>query len=74
MPIISVVIGVGRTLEQKRDFCRALTDAAVNTLNVHPDQVRVVLNETPLEHYSVAGVTFAERAEMRSSGALPLPE
>lgn len=63
MPIISVVLGEGRTIQQKRDLCRALTDAAVAAVGVKADQVRVVINETPLDHYSVAGVTFAERQE-----------
>lgn len=63
MPIISVVLGEGRTQQQKRDLCRALTDAAVGAVGVQPEQVRVVINETPLDHYSVAGVTFAERSE-----------
>lgn len=63
MPIISVVLGEGRTQQQKRDLCRALTEAAVASVGVGPEQVRVVINETPLDHYSVAGITFAERNE-----------
>jgi len=63
MPIISVVIAEGRSNERKRSFIRALTDAAVATMEVRPEQVRVILNETPLEHYAVAGKTFAETAE-----------
>ena len=63
MPIISVVLGEGRTKQQKRDLCRALTDAAVSAVGVRPEQVRIVINETPLDHYAVAGVTFAEREE-----------
>ncbi|WP_422561264.1 tautomerase family protein, partial [Parvibaculum sedimenti] len=43
--------------------CKALTDAAVTAVGVRPEQVRVVINETPLEHYAVAGITFAERDE-----------
>ncbi len=43
MPIISVVIAEGRSCEQKRDFCRRLTDAAVSALLVRPDQVLLVL-------------------------------
>ena len=67
MPIISVVIGEGRSLEKKRDFIRALTRAATETLDVRAEQVRVVLNETPLDHYAVAGVTFAETAQQGQS-------
>ncbi|ASY44135.1 4-oxalocrotonate tautomerase [Sphingobium xenophagum] len=63
MPIISVILGEGRTVQEKRDLCRALTEAATSTVGVKPEQVRVIINETPLDHYAVAGVTFAERAE-----------
>lgn len=65
MPIISVILGEGRSREQKRELCRALTAAAVEAVQVGPEQVRVVINETPLDHYSVAGVTFADRAEQQ---------
>ncbi|APL94504.1 hypothetical protein Sj15T_03530 [Sphingobium sp. TA15] len=67
MPIISVVIGEGRSMERKRAFIRALTQATVETMDVRPDQVRVILNETPLDHYAVAGVTFGEKAQQGQS-------
>jgi len=63
MPIISVVIAEGRSVEKKRKLIRALTDAAVASFDVRPEQVRVMLNELPLDHYAVAGVTFGEKAE-----------
>ena len=63
MPIISVVIAEGRTSEKKRNFIRALTKAAVEAMDVRPEQVRVILQETSLEHFAVAGVTFAESSE-----------
>lgn len=66
MPIISVIIGEGRAIEKKRGLIRALTAAAVDSFDVRPDQVRVVLNEVPLDHYAVAGTTFAEKAEAES--------
>lgn len=69
MPIISVVMAEGRSTAMKRCFIRAVTDAAVSSLGVRPEQVRVVLQETPLEHYAVAGVTFAEARETQE---LPL--
>ena len=63
MPIISVVIAEGRSVEKKRKLIRALTNAAVEAFECKPDTVRVILNETPLDHYAVAGVTFGEKAE-----------
>ncbi len=64
MPIIAVTIAEGRSVEKKRKLIRALTNAAVEAFEVKPEQVRVMLNELPLDHYAVAGVTFGERAEM----------
>ncbi|MFA7585141.1 MAG: 2-hydroxymuconate tautomerase family protein [Novosphingobium sp.] len=61
MPIISVVIAEGRSTERKRAFIRALTQATVEVMDVRPEQVRVILQETKLEHYAIAGVTFAEK-------------
>lgn len=63
MPIISVVIAEGRSVEKKRQLIRALTDAAAGAFECSPQTVRVILNETPLDHYAVAGVTFGEKAE-----------
>ncbi len=68
MPIISVVLGEGRTVEQKRRLCRELTEATVRTLLVRPEQVRVVIQDTPLENYAVAGVTFADRGDFCPEG------
>ncbi|EQB01217.1 hypothetical protein L288_17935 [Sphingobium quisquiliarum P25] len=58
-----MVLAEGRTREQKRDLCRALTAAAISAVGARPEQVRIVIQETPLDNYAVAGVTFAERAE-----------
>lgn len=63
MPIISVVLAEGRSDKKKRGFIRALTDAAVSSLGVKPEQVRIIINETSLKHYAVGGQTFAERLE-----------
>ena len=63
MPIISVVIAEGRSVEKKRRLIRALTDAAVEALECSPQTVRIILNETSLDHFAVAGTTFGEKAE-----------
>lgn len=65
MPIISVTIAEGRSIEKKRALIRALTDAAIAAFEVRPEQVRVILNELPLDHYAVAGVTLGEQAERK---------
>lgn len=70
MPIISVILGEGRTTEQKRDLCRALTDATVSAVSVRPEQVRVIINDIPLTNYAVSGVTFADHDIRRDAGAI----
>lgn len=70
MPIISVILGEGRSVKQKRDLCRALTDAAVAAVQVRPDQVRIIINDIPLTNYSVSGITFAEHDIRQGSGEI----
>ena len=71
MPIINVVLGEGRTCEQKRELCRQLTEAAVRSVLVQPEQVRVVIQETKLEHYAVGGDQEAvwRLATLRAGGS-----
>ncbi|WP_430423588.1 2-hydroxymuconate tautomerase [Methylibium petroleiphilum] len=61
MPIIQMNLLEGRTVEQKRNVVAAITEAVVRTLDVRPDQVRILINELGVEHFSVAGETAAMR-------------
>ena len=45
MPIITVKMGKGRTVEKKRELVRALTKVAVATLNAQPEWVTVLIEE-----------------------------
>jgi 4-oxalocrotonate tautomerase len=45
MPFIRVEILKGRTLDQRREFARRVTEAAVETLNTTPDRVRITFQE-----------------------------
>lgn len=63
MPIIRIDLLEGRAPERKRDLIRRVTDAVVAALEVRPEQVRVLLNELPPEHWAVGGVPMAERAK-----------
>jgi len=52
MPNITVELLTGRTLEQKRAFVAAVTDAAVETLKAKRESVRIRLDE--IETWDVA--------------------
>ena len=67
MPIIQVNIAEGRTVEQKLAAYAAITDAVVRTLDVRPEQVRILINEVKDENFAIAGETMAMRAARESS-------
>ncbi|WP_298610924.1 2-hydroxymuconate tautomerase family protein [uncultured Thiothrix sp.] len=60
MPLIQATILQGRTVEQKNEFFARVTQVAVETLNVKPEQVRVVINEVAPEHWCIGGLSKAE--------------
>lgn len=55
MPVIHVSILEGRSVETKRAYFKALTDASVACLGCKPESVSIVLSEMPPEHYARAG-------------------
>lgn len=61
MPHIIVYMRQGRTVEQKREFAKALTDATVRTLSVKPEAVSVILNEIPDQNLAREGVLFSDK-------------
>ena len=61
MPLIQATILEGRTQEQKEAFFRGVTQVAVETLNVKPEQVRVVINQVSKTHWAIGGVSVTER-------------
>jgi 4-oxalocrotonate tautomerase len=63
MPLVQVTILEGRTQDQKESFYQAVTKAAMEHLNVKPEQVRVVINEVPKAHWAVGGVSKQKMEE-----------
>ncbi len=66
MPIIRIDMMEGRTPEMKENLIAALCEATVKTLNVRPEQVRIIINELPKAHYSIAGKSVAKREQEES--------
>ena len=55
MPLIQVNILEGRTLEQKEELIRKMTDLASEVLNSPVTAVRVMINEMEPGHWGIAG-------------------
>lgn len=61
MPIISVKLAKGRTMDQKRAFAQAVTQAAADILAVRPEWVTVLFEELDRENWATAGVLHADK-------------
>ena len=55
MPIVRIDLLEGRAPERKAELIRRVTAAVVESLEVRPEQVRVLLYELPPEHWAVGG-------------------
>jgi 4-oxalocrotonate tautomerase len=55
MPLITVAMYPGRTVEQKGDFAKAVTEAAVQILKTKAEHVIVVFEENSKENWFQTG-------------------
>lgn len=55
MPIVQVELLKGRTVEQKRQMAKKVTEAIVESINCPAEAVRVIIREMSKEDYAVAG-------------------
>ncbi|MYN13741.1 4-oxalocrotonate tautomerase [Pusillimonas sp. TS35] len=55
MPTINVQLFEGRTLEQKREFVTAVTEAACRTLGCKPEAVDVIFQHVKREDWASGG-------------------
>jgi 4-oxalocrotonate tautomerase len=60
MPIANIQILAGRAPEAKRMLILSVTAAIVESLQVRPESVRVIVQEVPPEHWGIGGVSAKE--------------
>ncbi len=63
MPVVTIQLFEGRTLEQKRKLVRAVTDAVVEYTGARPDALHVILQEVPRENWGRAGILAVDRQD-----------
>ena len=61
MPIVQIHLIKGRSVDQKRALVKKVTDAVVETVNVPPEAVEVILSEMEREHFAKAGVLHLDQ-------------
>lgn len=64
MPVVTVELWEGRTLEQKRALCRAITDAMVQHAGARPDALHVIIHEVPKQNWALGGVLGPDRTDV----------
>lgn len=55
MPVVTVQMWTGRSVEQKRKLVAAITDAMVQHAGCKPDHLHVIIQDVPKESWGRAG-------------------
>lgn len=56
MPIVHIELLEGRTIEQKREMVKRVTEVLTETVNCPKEAVTIVISEMPKSHLAKAGV------------------
>ena len=60
MPFIQVTLLEGRSVEQKHDLIRRLTEATAEAVGGDPQRIRVALYEVSADDWGIGGVPVSE--------------
>jgi 4-oxalocrotonate tautomerase len=61
MPFVQIELIEGRTVEQKRDMAKEVTDAICKSLGVPAETVRIIIRDMSRENFATAGVLSVDR-------------
>ncbi len=61
MPIVTIQMAAGRTLEQKRQVVEGFTTTLVDVMKIDPAEITILVHELPRESIAKGGVLLSER-------------
>jgi 4-oxalocrotonate tautomerase len=61
MPIVTIKIAKGRSIEQKRELVKSITDTIVRIIDVKPEWVTVVIEEFERDNWATGGELHSEK-------------
>ena len=61
MPYVNVQMLAGRSIEQKRELAKEITDSLAKICNAKPEGVYVVIEDVEKEHWAVGGMLAADK-------------
>ena len=59
MPVVTIEMWEGRTLEQKKKLVEGITAAMVN-IGVSPDAVHIIIKDVPKHNWAIGGKLCSE--------------
>ena len=65
MPVVIVEMWEGRTVEQKRNLVKAITEAMVEHAGAKPDALHVIIHDVPRESWAKAGVLSSDAGKIK---------
>ncbi len=60
MPLVVVKMLEGRTVEQKRDLAREITEVVTRVTKVPESEINVIIEDYPRENWAKAGVLYCD--------------
>lgn len=60
MPIVRIEMWTGRTVAQKRELARVITEAMVNIAHTTPEATIIIFEDIARENWAQAGVLASE--------------
>lgn len=64
MPVVTIQMWPGRTVDQKRKLVKAITDAMVEHADAKPTNLHVIIHDVELENWALAGVLGVDRKDV----------
>lgn len=64
MAVVTVQLWSGRTVDQKRNLAKAITDAMVEHVSAHRDGLHVIIQDVPRDSWARAGVLGIDRKDV----------
>jgi len=61
MPYVTIILGEGRSMEQKREMVKAVTEAIVRTVNAKPEAVHILVQDAPAYNMAREGILLSDR-------------
>jgi 4-oxalocrotonate tautomerase len=73
MPIVTIQMWEGQSLENKRAMARGITELLTPYMNNKPESIHIVFQEVPLESWASGGQLSADRPDLQAKIAAGRP-